>query len=477
MKKRVFIYTRVSTDTQAEEGYSLGEQEARLRKYCEAMEWILVKIYTDGGFSGETMDRPALQEMIKAIGKGEGDIVLVDKLDRLSRSQFDILYLLQEVFNKNHVAFVSRTEAFDTSSPFGRATVAILAAFAELERAKIKERTAEGRNGRIKEGKWKGGKLPTGYTYEKGGTGFLEVDPYEAEQVKMVIEMFNNRTPVYAIMKRMNAAGYRTKHGEWTEVTIKRIVESRLYLGEFFWKGEWYIAGHPAINTEEAWERSQVILKEREKTNEKFRPGRKYTSPLGGLVRCCNCGARYHCRTCGTTKKGEARRYYMCYSRAGSDKKMVIDPNCKNKNYRDRDLEAIIFNEIRKLKSDPLYISQLRDSVDHSALIKSSEARVVALEKQMSKMMDLYSIGQIDLTVIKDKMQALSDEKKALEEEIEIHKGLEMAQLKEDEITDIVTLFEEAVESGDDARIHDMICELIELIEIDFEDIRIHWNF
>ena len=74
-------------------------------------------------------------------------------------------------------------------------------------------------------------------------------------------------------------------------------------------------------------------------------------------------------------------------------------------------------------------------------------------------------------------MQALSDEKKALEEEIEIHKGLEMAQLKEDEITDIVTLFEEAVESGDDARIHDMICELIELIEIDFEDIRIHWNF
>lgn len=477
MKKRVFVYIRVSTQEQADEGYSLGEQEARLRKYCEAMDWILVRVYTDGGFSGGNMDRPALQQMIKAIEKGEADMVLVDKLDRLSRSQFDTLFLIQEVFGKHGVSFVSRAEAFDTSTPFGRAMVGILAVFAELERERIKERMADGRHGRTKEGKWKGGKLPTGYTYEKGGTGFLEVDPYEAEQVKMVIEMFNNRTPIHAIMKRMNAAGYRTKYGEWTEVTIKRVVENRLYLGEFLWKGEWYPAGHPAINTEEAWERSQVILKEREKANDKFRPSRRYTSPLGGIVRCCNCGARYHCRTCGTTKKGEARRYYMCYSRAGTDKKMVIDPNCKNKNYRDRDLEAIIFNEIRKLKSDPLYISKLRDSVDHSALIKSSEARVVALEKQMSKMMDLYSIGQIDLTVIKDKMQALSDEKKALEEEIETHKGLQMARLQEDEITDLVTLFEEAVESGDSARIHDVICELIELIEIDFEDIRIHWNF
>ena len=89
MKKRVFVYIRVSTQEQAEEGYSLGEQEERLRKYCDAMGWILVKVYTDGGFSGGNLDRPALKAMIKEIEKGAADIVLVDKLDRLSRSQFD----------------------------------------------------------------------------------------------------------------------------------------------------------------------------------------------------------------------------------------------------------------------------------------------------------------------------------------------------------------------------------------------------
>ena len=156
MKKRVFIYLRVSTTEQAEEGYSLSEQEYRLRKLCEANDWILVKIYTDGGFSGGNTDRPALQEMIKAIEKGEADMVLVDKLDRLSRSQYDTLHLIKKVFEANNVAFVSRAESFDTSTPFGRAMVGILAVFAELERERIKERMSEGREGRAKEGKWRG---------------------------------------------------------------------------------------------------------------------------------------------------------------------------------------------------------------------------------------------------------------------------------------------------------------------------------
>ena len=82
---------RVSTREQAEEGYSIGEQEERLTKYCEAMEWQLIKVYIDPGFTGSNMERPALQEMIKEIQKGNADIVLVDKLDRLSRSQFDTL--------------------------------------------------------------------------------------------------------------------------------------------------------------------------------------------------------------------------------------------------------------------------------------------------------------------------------------------------------------------------------------------------
>lgn len=476
MKKRVFIYIRVSTDLQAEEGYSLGEQEARLRKYCEANDWILVKVYTDGGFSGGNMDRPALQQMIKAIEKGEADLVLVDKLDRLSRSQFDTLFLIQEVFDKHGVGFVSRNESFDTSTPFGKAMVGILAVFAELERARLKERMASGMDGRTKEGKWKGGPAPTGYTYDPV-SGLLKIDPYEAEQIRKVIEMYNSRVPIYTIMTRMNKAGYKTKYGNWTEGTIRQVAISRLYLGEQFWKGEWIDAGHDPISTEEVWLRSQVIKAERDKKNEKYRAGRRYASPLAGLIRCGVCGGKYHCKTHNPNKDGTPRRYYMCYSRAKTDLNMVVDPNCRNKNYRDRDLEKIIYTEIRKLKSEPLYISQLRDSVDYAALIEGAEKRLEVIEKQISKMMDLYAIGTIDLTMVKDKTQALADEKRKLEEEIETHKSMQLAQLDQKEVTDFVDLFEEAILSGDTAELNNIIAELIEYIEIENENIKIHWNF
>lgn len=476
MKKRVFIYIRVSTQEQADEGYSLGEQEERLRKYCEAMGWILVKIYTDGGFSGANMERPALQEMIKAIEKGEADVVLVDKLDRMSRSQYDTLYLIQRVFTPNDVAFVSRAETFDTSSAFGRAMVGILAVFAELERERLRERTADGRDGRAKEGKWKGGPAPSGYDYNKV-TGFLEVNKYEAEQVKMIIEMFNARTPVYTIMKRMNNKGYRTKYGEWTEAKVRYVAESRVYLGEMKYHGEWIEGGHPAISTEEVWERSQVILAEREKANEKYRPGRMYSSPLAGLIRCANCGAKYHCKSIGTNKNGTVRRYYMCYSRAGSDKKMVVDPNCKNKNYRDRILEDIIYTEIRKLKSEPLYIEKLRDSVDHTAIQEAAKKRIAAIEAQLLKLMDLYSMAGMDINVVATKSQKLAEEKKQLEKEVEEHSTLAMAQLDRQEVLDIVELFEEAVAAGNNSTVNNVIADLIEYIEIDDEFIRIHWNF
>ena len=219
-QKRVFVYLRVSTREQAEEGYSLSEMEERLRKYCEAMGWILVKVYIDPGYTGSNMDRPALQEMIREIEKGNADIVLVDKLDRLSRSQFDTLYLINKVFTENGCAFVSRAEAFDTSTPFGRAMVGILSVFAELERERIKERMADGKEGRAKEGKYKGGgNVPIGFDYD-AETGKLIENKYESMQVKEVFDLFLARTPIYTIQQIMNEKGYRTKYGDWKEVTI-----------------------------------------------------------------------------------------------------------------------------------------------------------------------------------------------------------------------------------------------------------------
>ena len=132
-------YVRVSTDNQLE-NYSIEEQTDRLQAYCRARDITITEFYTDGGYSGGSINRPALQQMLKDIRSGEINLVIVYKLDRLSRSQKDTLTLIEDHFLANHVDFISVSENFDTSTPFGRAMIGILSVFAQLEKEQITER-------------------------------------------------------------------------------------------------------------------------------------------------------------------------------------------------------------------------------------------------------------------------------------------------------------------------------------------------
>lgn len=481
-KKRVFAYIRVSTLEQAEEGYSLGEQEERLKKYCDAMDWHLVKVYVDPGYSGGNMERPALKEMISEIEKGMADIVLVDKLDRLSRSQFDTLYLIQKIFNENDVAFVSRAEAFDTSTPFGRAMVGILAVFAELERERIKERMKEGKAGRAKEGKYRGGAYyPTGYDYNEE-TGYLEINDYDAMQVQEVFKLFNQRTPIYTIMTIMNEKGYKTSIGKgkgkgaWNETRIRKMLENQSYIGKLKHLDEWVEGGHDPIIDMETWNRTQEILKEREIANEHMKQGRRYKAPLGGLLWCSCCTGRYHYRSGGKNKDGSVRAYYICYSREKSQKDMIKDPNCKNKTYRDHVLEKFVFAEVLKLKTNPEYINQIHTSVDESEKKKLIEGNIEYIKKQISNLMDLYSIGSIPMEEIKAKIEPLNAERSQLEKTLESIKQNTFKKDKQ-EVFNMVDEFQKALDENDSYMINIMLNELIEKIVIDDEDIIIHWNF
>lgn len=476
MKKRVFIYVRVSTTLQVEEGYSLVEQEERLKKYCEAMEWEVVEVFKDGGYSGANLERPAMQDMIRKIEKGQADIVLVDKLDRLSRSQFDILYMINKIFNVNNVAFVSRAEAFDTSTPFGRAMVGILAVFAELERERIKERMKEGKVGRAKEGKYQGGGfVPIGYDYDSE-SGALVINEYEAMQVREVFDLFNSRVPVYQIMLQMNEKGYKTKHGEWGEKTIRSVVANKTYIGKINYKGEVYNGLHESIVSDEVFAKAQEILAERDRKFEKHKVGKKYRSPLGGLIYCKHCGAKYMWKTNGRNKDGSYRNYYICYSRSKSDKKMVKDHNCKNKTYRDYKLEEIIFAEIKKLKTAPDYFDTLQESVDNTEQKKLIEKRIGEISSQISKLMDLYSINMISMEDIQKKVEPLAAEKAALEAQLDFIES-EKPPMEKKHVLSLVELFDEAVEESDPYKLNRIINELIDHIVIDGEDIEIHWNF
>ena len=144
MKKIAAIYIRVSTDIQAEEGYSIEAQKEQLTAYCVSKGIKNYDYYIDGGWSGSNIDRPEMQRLIKDVKDDKISHVIVYKLDRLSRSQKDTLYLIEDVFNPHNVDFVSLNESMDTSTPMGRLMLGILSAFAQLERENIAHRLNRG---------------------------------------------------------------------------------------------------------------------------------------------------------------------------------------------------------------------------------------------------------------------------------------------------------------------------------------------
>ncbi|MCR2048138.1 recombinase family protein [Acetatifactor muris] len=187
-------YVRVSTVEQAEEGYSIQEQSEKIKSYCKAMGWELASIQSDPGYSGATLDRPGINQVIKDVQGGYVKKVIVWKLDRLSRSQKDTLVLLEDVFLQNGCNFVSIMESFDTATPFGRCIVGILAAFAQMERENIKARLVMGKQAGLKEGNYYSGITPIGYKSElqENGKRMLIVDPFTSQAVKDMYKLYSS---------------------------------------------------------------------------------------------------------------------------------------------------------------------------------------------------------------------------------------------------------------------------------------------
>ena len=188
-KLRAATYIRVSTMEQATAGYSLEAQQEKLNGYAEYQKYALLPPYADEGFSGASLSRPALQKLIGDVKDGKIDIVLIYKLDRLSRRVRDVIDLV-ELFAEHNVTLYSLTENLDVSSPFGRAALKMSATFSELERETIRDRMMMGKDQRVKQGK----ALPTrvapfGYRYDIQKKRF-EIVPEEAEIVQKLFELY-----------------------------------------------------------------------------------------------------------------------------------------------------------------------------------------------------------------------------------------------------------------------------------------------
>lgn len=473
------IYIRVSTQEQADEGYSIGAQTERLTAYCLAKGWTVYQAYTDGGFSGSNTDRPALDKLIRDVKRKRVDIVLVYKLDRLSRSQKDTLYLIEDVFLKYGVGFVSMNENFDTSTPFGRAMIGILSVFAQLEREQIKERMAMGRSERAKAGLYHGGgEIPIGYDYIDGQ---LVVNEYEAMQIRKMYELFLDGLSYYEIRKYLNDR-YTTKSGSWTSTSsVSRSLKQVLYTGKIEHKGAVHDGQHEAIIPPETFAAAQERIKEirNRPLSRSLQASRKKPNYLlTGMVYCGHCGARYfsHQSVYVYKDKREPKHWYKCYSRHGSPYYMVRDAACKNKNYRLEILDQMILDEIKKLSYDATYLTRLTDKHEPDNAIPILQNRIAEIEKQISRVMDFYQLGNSAFAQVKDRIQSLADERDKLIQEIERYEEKE----KPLTVDETITLLDGALDviangTLDEKRV--LVTALINKIVIDGDDVTIHWAF
>jgi len=477
---RVALYIRVSTQEQANEGYSVGEQTDRLKKYAEAMHWDIYKIYVDPGYSGGNTDRPGLNELIKDVKTGVIDKVVVYKLDRLSRSQKDTLILIEDVFLANKTDFVSMSENFDTSSPIGRAVLGLLAVFAQLERDQIKERMGMGKGARAKEGKWHGGNVqPIGYNYNPA-TDLLEVNEYEALQVNELFDLFLQGMQYRTMERLFEEKGYRHKHGLWQPKTMKQVLRNVLYIGIIRHNDETHPGLHTPIVDKAKFEKAQKLLDARQEQYAKHtRKTTGFTTPLGGMLMCKQCGAKY-AKQHNSRIKENPQMWYMCYSRSKKSKAMIKDPNCRNKNWKVEHLEKVVFDEIKKLALDPSYISTViqdkNDRTDNPNKIDLLNKEIEKIDNQISRFMDLYGIGKFTIDQVSSKIDPLNNQKAGLVKELENLKG-DSGDLTKENAIKLVKSFEPVLERGDLEEIRSLLASLFYYIEIDDEDVYIHWKF
>jgi site-specific DNA recombinase len=263
-KRRCAVYTRKSTEEGLDmEFNSLDAQ----REACEAFiasqkaeGWVLVPDrYDDGGVSGGTLERPALKRLLANIEDGRVDVVVVYKIDRLSRSLMDFAKLV-EVFERRHVTFVSVTQSFNTTTSMGRLTLNVLLSFAQFEREVIGERIRDKVAASRRKGMWMGGYPPLGYDVKARK---LVVNEVEAATVRNIFERFVRVGSATALARALAAEGVKTKQGSPIDKGfLYRLLNNRVYLGEAVHKGAAYPGEHDGIVSRELWEKVHSILRD-----------------------------------------------------------------------------------------------------------------------------------------------------------------------------------------------------------------------
>jgi len=261
-KKRCAVYCRVSTDERLDQSFnSIDAQRESGQAFITAQRaegWIpVVDDYDDGGFSGGNMDRPALKRLLADIDAGKVDIVVVYKIDRLTRSLADFAKMV-ELFDHRGVSFSAVTQQINSATSMGRLMLNILLSFAQFEREVTGERIRDKIAASKAKGMWMGGVVPLGYRVEARQ---LVVEPVEASNVRRIFEQFVACRSTTEVVRWLAAEGITSRKGTpFTKQALWKQLNNRLYLGEISHKGKFHPGQHAAIIDQELWNAVQAVF-------------------------------------------------------------------------------------------------------------------------------------------------------------------------------------------------------------------------
>jgi site-specific DNA recombinase len=326
---RCAIYTRKSSEEGLQQEFnSLDAQREAAEAYIASQKaegWVcLPDRYDDGGFTGGNTDRPALKRLLADIESGRVDTVVVYKIDRFSRSLADFMRMMT-VFEEHGVAFVSVTQAFDTSSSMGRLTLNILLSFAQFEREIIGERIRDKIGASRQRGKWTGGTPILGYDVDRSnGSPRLVVNAAEASRVRQIFDLYLELGALLPVVAELDRRGWRNK--SWTtrdgrkrgglpfdKCRVYNLLTNVLYAGKVTHKDEVYAGEHEVIVSDDVFDRVQQQLM-RHGRNGAAEGRNRHGALLRGMLRCKACGrAMSHTFT---TKGNRRYRYYTCTNAA-----------------------------------------------------------------------------------------------------------------------------------------------------------------
>ncbi|MDK2792985.1 MAG: site-specific recombinase [Deferribacteres bacterium] len=406
--KKTAIYIRVSTDEQARSGYSVEAQKKNLTEYCKRYNFNLIDYYIDSGFSGAKLKRPELQRLVADVEQGVIDSVIVWRMDRLSRKMKHLLYLL-DLFEKNDVNFYSMTENFDAKTPVGKLLINMLGSIAEFERESIIQRINAVKETRKMKKKLPLGNPPLGYKIENNQFIYDE----KAHVIKKIFEMYIYGYKPKKIASVLNQEGYRTKDGNiFTRASVWRIVKNHTYAGLIEINGKLVKGNIEPIVDEQTFYQAQKIIESR-RIEKKKNPEKHL---LTGLIY-CKCGSTMH------SNASSNKRRYKC-----SAKVLYFSDSCDSKGVKADFIEyqvaSLIQDIIKNNKSELLnpflekYNEMAKQQNKISEEISFLNRKKAELDQKLNKYFEAFEEGEIDNTVLKNRLNNLKQQKEQIEKKL-----------------------------------------------------------